>query len=296
MGCCRSPNVGSFIASSVHSKKSGITKGVEQGNIKPQYQVYINPFHFPVTFVSPESHTHHSVSLLSLFIHFPTENAASTTSGPIWSCILLLELCHFSWSARCMYQGMFCAWKLHVYQGNVLWLKTASTFWSVISLSARLLLFPSCECRTLLKLDRQQKEIVSSYPFKPVTVFDFPCSSSIVWCVFLWIFQDYRVVQQMWSCIMIQTVLMVSILAWTSLQALAVLAELCVITFTAFYPLPAHAWACKFEGIFQWKLGYECMQAIAVWHNCDTQNGSALCTCILFTSFCSLWQATNGGL
>jgi hypothetical protein len=80
----------------VHSKKSGITKGVEQGNIKAQYQVYINPFHFPVTFVSPESHTHHSVSLLSLFIHFPTENAASTTSGPIWSCILLLELCHFS--------------------------------------------------------------------------------------------------------------------------------------------------------------------------------------------------------
>lgn len=184
MGCHLSPNVGSFVAWSVHSKKSGITKGVEQGNIKAQYQVYINPLHFPVTFVSPESHTHHSVSLLSLFIHFQTENAASTTFGPIWSCILLLEFCHFSWSARCMSQGMFCAWKLHVYQGNVLWLKTASTFWSVISLSARLLLFPSCECRTLPKLDRQQKAVVSSYPFKPVTVFDFPCSCSIVWCVF----------------------------------------------------------------------------------------------------------------
>jgi hypothetical protein len=63
---------------------------------------------------------------------------------------------------------------------NVLRLKTASTFWSVISLSARLLLFPSCECRTLPKLDRQQKAVVSSYPFKPVTVFDFPCSCSIV--------------------------------------------------------------------------------------------------------------------
>jgi hypothetical protein len=37
----------------VHSKKSGIAKGVEQGNIKAQYQVYINPLH-----LFHQSHTH----------------------------------------------------------------------------------------------------------------------------------------------------------------------------------------------------------------------------------------------
>lgn len=125
MGCCQSPNVGSFIAWSVHPKKSGIAKGVEQGNIKAQYQVYINPLH-----LFHQSHTHitqylcclcsfiFQLKMLPLLLLDPV-GAASCSWNYVTSVDLrgaCVRACFVPENCMCI-RGMCCDWKLLQHSG-----------------------------------------------------------------------------------------------------------------------------------------------------------------------------------
>lgn len=183
MGCHLSPNVGSFVAWSVHSKNLGLQRELSKATSKHSTRYTSIPYIF-LSHLFRQSHTHitqylcclcsfiFQLKMLPLLLLDPF-GAASCS----WNFVTSVDLrgacirgCFVPENCMCI-RGMFCDWKLLQHSG--LWYHC----------------LPDCFCFLLVNVEHYRnltdnKRQLSLLTLSNLLVFDFPCSCSIVWCVF----------------------------------------------------------------------------------------------------------------